>query len=437
MYIAISTLLFGALLGVDTVRVSLDAAVTRALEANPSLRAHRATAEAAGGMPLQGTRAFLPSITLDLAGVRTNDPVAVFGFKLRQGSFAQGDFDLGALNNPDPYGNWTSRAVVEQPILAPEGLYGYSAAKRAADAQLHAARRAAGATAFFVTRTYWDAQLAARRVESLDTAIAAARAHAARAEAMREQGLVTSLDARLARLRASALEVQRLAARAQAQNALSALRTLLALPDTAALVLIDSLDTPLEGVCQAGADCGLDARADLEALRLGAEAAGLGVKQAWAAQLPSIAAFGAIAYHGRGAPWDTGSGDWTIGIGLKWPVFHALSGVGSVRAAKAQHQAALAQHEAAQRQAALEVLEATRLMEAAREGVAVAAAAAAESQAALDHARLRYQTGAAPITELLDVEAAAVAARLNLLAARRDLFVAQAALDFAYGVHDQ
>ncbi|MFC1662496.1 TolC family protein, partial [Gemmatimonadota bacterium] len=56
---------------------------------------------------------------------------------------------------------------------------------------------------------------------------------------------------------------------------------------------------------------------------------------------------------------------------------------------------------------------------------------------ALEQARLRYRTGTAPITELLDVQVTATNATLAELSARRDLFVAHAALDLAYGVHDR
>ena len=56
---------------------------------------------------------------------------------------------------------------------------------------------------------------------------------------------------------------------------------------------------------------------------------------------------------------------------------------------------------------------------------------------ALEQARLRYRTGTAPITELLDVQAATTNATLSELAARRDLMVAHAALDLAYGVFDR
>ena len=77
------------------------------------------------------------------------------------------------------------------------------------------------------------------------------------------------------------------------------------------------------------------------------------------------------------------------------------------------------------------------MLNAAREGVDVAASAAQEAQVALEQARLRYRTGTSPISELLDVQAAATNATMSELAARRDLVLAHAALDLAYGVFDR
>jgi outer membrane protein TolC len=422
----------------DTTHLSLPAAIERALEANPTLRAHQAAADAVGALPSQASQAFLPTIELGLSGMRTNDPVAVFGLKLRQANFTGPDFDIGALNNPDPYGGWNAVASAQLPLLAPEGLYGYAAARKAADASAAGAARAASATRFFVTQAYWDAQLAHHQVETLDSALAAVYAHRTQAEAMRDQGLVTGIDARMVGLKASELEVQRLAAHAQADNALVALRAMLALPDSTPLVLTDSLRLSSAALeCQDPAGCILEDRGDLLAYRLGEDAAGLQVKQAWWSQLPRLAAFGSIAHYGQSAPFGEGSGDWTVGIGVSWPILQGLAGPGRVRAAQAEQRAATARREAAERQAHLEVQHATRMFEAAAQRVDVAAAAEREAAIALDHAGLRYRTGAAPITELLDVQAAQTAATLNHLAARRDLFVAAAAVDLAYGVNDQ
>lgn len=421
----------------DTLALSLDGAIARALAENPVLRAERAEARGAAQLDLTATRAFLPSVRADLQGVRTTDPVAVFGLKLRQGRFAGSDLALDALNAPAAFGGFTSGLTVELPLLAPEGLFGYAAARRAGEARAAGAARAGGGTVLQVTQLYWGAQLAALRLRALDTALAAARAHQRQAEAMRAQGLVTGLDARLARLHAADVEVRRLAAAADADNAVDRLRAALALPETTSLHLSDSLRGERPSECDATGTCLVTERGDLRALRAGVGAANLAAKSAWAAQLPQVAAFGMASHHGHDAPWGDGSGDWTVGIALRWAVFPALAGVGAVRKANAEADAARARLEAAERGAALEVAAARRMVDAARAGVAVAGGAEAEAQVALDQARLRYRTGAAPITELLDVQAAATQATLTHLRARHDLLLALALLDFAYGAHDR
>ncbi|HEU5262090.1 MAG TPA: TolC family protein, partial [Gemmatimonadales bacterium] len=153
--------------GRDTLAMSLAEARARARAANPALQAERADARAAAQQMREASRAFLPTVSAGLDAVRTTDPVAVFGMKLRQAEFAAGDLALDALNRPAAYQDYTARLTVEQPILSLEGLYGHAAAGRAAEARAAAARRAAGATDFAVIRAYWDAQLAEERVAAL------------------------------------------------------------------------------------------------------------------------------------------------------------------------------------------------------------------------------------------------------------------------------
>jgi outer membrane protein TolC len=424
----------------DTVlALSLDDAVNRALEANPALRAQRATAEARAQLPLEASQAFLPSVSLGLQGMRSTDPVAAFGMKLRQENFQAEDLSLDALNRPDPYSGYNATASVVLPLLAPEGLYGYAAAKKAAEAEAAGARRAAGATRFFTIQAYTGALLAAKQVEALDTALATVRAHVKQAEAMHEQGLVTGLDARMAGLKASEIEVHRLMAQAQADNALSGLRTILDFPESVTLVLTDDA-ADLEGsasCASSGTECSWASRGDLQAYTAGVAAAADGVKMAWASQLPSLAAFGSLGHYAQNAPFHDGSGDWTIGIGLSWNPFQGLSGVGKVRAAKAEERAVQAKRDAAFNQAELEVLQARRMLEAAQDRAYVSAEASKEAGVALEQARARYQTGTSPITELLDVQAAVTNTILSELSARRDLLLAHAALDLAYGVFDR
>jgi outer membrane protein TolC len=434
----IAILLILAAVPPDTVALSLDAAIARALTHSPGLLAERAQARAAAQLPGSATRAFLPSVRAELQGLRTTDPVAVFGMKLRQGVFAANDLALDALNGPSAFGGFTTGIQAELPLLAPEGLFGYAAARRAAAARAAGTERAAGATVLRVTQAYWDTQLAAGRLIALDTALVAARAHERQAEAMRDQGLVTGLDARMARLQAASVEVQRLAAAAAADNARARLAAFLGLPDTSVIQLVDSLSERGDATCaDTSPACTIDERGDLRALAAGAGAADLGAKGAWAAQLPQVAAFGAIARHAHDAPWGEGSGDWTVGIGVRWNVFPALSGVAAVRRARADADAARARLDAARLEATVEAGEARRMVASARAGAAVAGGAELEGAEALEQARLRYRTGSAPITELLDVQAAATQAVLTHQSAQRDLLLALALLDFAYGVHDR
>lgn len=422
----------------DTAALTLAAARERALAANPALRAQRADARAAAAGPWEASRAFLPTVGADAQAVRSTDPVAVFGMKLRQGAFTAGDLALTALNQPAAYTDYTVRAVLEQPLVNLEGWYGHAAAGRAAAAQREGARRAGGATVLAVTRAYWDAQLAAGRVVALDTALVAARAHARQAEALHAQGLVSGLDARLARLRAARVEAQGVAAAADAENALASLRAVLALPDSAPLRLLDPLAAaaPADSIAPPPAG-GLEARGDLAALDQGIRAADFGVRRAWAANLPSLALFGNLASHSAAGPGNGGSGDWTIGLGLQWRPFAGLSGAGAIARARAERAAARARREAALRQARLEAAQSDRLHAAALQRLGVARAARAEADEALAQAALRYRTGAAPITELLDVQTALTEAELDLLAARHDVLVTAALHDFATGAFDQ
>ncbi|MCA9738129.1 MAG: TolC family protein [Gemmatimonadota bacterium] len=420
----------------DTVPLSLEDALARARTANAAVQAAEAGSAAADARVWQATRAFLPSTRVELQGLRTTDPVGVFGLKLRQERFAMEDLALDALNRPEAIGGFSTTLGVEMPLLAPEGWFGFSAARSAAVAEEAGARRMAGAVRLQVSQAYWNAQWAARSVAALDTALAAARAHTAQAEAMERQGLVTGLDARMARIASREVEIRLEQARVERDIARSQLATLLGMAPDADLTLTDALTTSVGATC-VQEDCDLAGRGDLEALTAGRDAAAAQARSAWWAQLPQVMGFAAVVHHGQDTPWGTGSGDWTVGLGMRWALFPGLSGIGAVREAGAQRRAVDAQLEGARLQAEAEVRAARQRVQLATRALELATAAEAEARTALEQARLRYRTGISPVTELLDVQATATQTALSLWTARRDLLVARAALDFAYGAHDR
>ena len=283
--------------------LSLDEALARARAENPTLEAAYADARGARQDGVGATRALLPTVRADVQASRTNDPVGVFGLKLRQSSFGNADFAIEALNDPSPFTGFTSALTVELPLLAPEGVFGFKAAQAAGRARTAQADRMAGATALQVTQAYWDAQLLSQQVRALEAALEAARAHQRAAGAFRDQGLVTGLDERLAGLRASEVEVRLVAAEAEARNALSRLKTLLALPEDAPLTLTDDLATAPPSSCETDSGCDMSSRGDLQALRAVVDATRSATRSAWGAQLPQLAAFGVLSHHAADAPW--------------------------------------------------------------------------------------------------------------------------------------
>ena len=414
----------------DTLQLSLDGALERVRTVNPVVIAERKSALAMAQLPKEASRAFLPSLSIEAGGMRTTDPVAVFGAKLWQGNFAETDFALNALNDPEAYTDFDVTATVQQPILTPEGIFGYKASRKAAAASEAAAERQTEYMLLQTIQAYWGAILASERIGLLEAALASARSHEQQARALHEQGLVTGLDARMASIHAAAIDAQRIGSVAEAENARSAVKMLIALDESTPIELSGDLEEQLlqaESMTES-------MRRDLEAASLALEAANLNVKRAVGTNLPNIGAFGSVAQHSNDSPWGSGSGHWTVGVRLTWKPFAGLSGIGAVEKAKAERDARAAQLQAANSQATLEQVQAGRNLNAALEKLNVAARAEEEAEAAVTQAEVRYTTGMSTITELLDVQAAHTEAALRHLAARYEAVVAQAALKFAHGV---
>ncbi|HUF10777.1 MAG TPA: TolC family protein [Rhodothermales bacterium] len=414
----------------DTLHLSLDVALDRVRTVNPVVIAERKSALAMAQLPKEASRAFLPSLSIEAGGMRTTDPVALFGTKLWQGNFAETDFALNALNDPDAYTDFDVTATVQQPILTPEGIFGYKASRKTAAASEAAAERQTEDMLLQTIQAYWGAILASERIALLEAALASARSHEQQARALHEQGLVTGLDARMVSVHAAAIDAQRIGSVAEAENARSAVKVLLALDESTPIELSGDLEEQLlqtESMTES-------MRRDLDAASLALDAANLNVKRAVGTNLPNIGAFGSVAQHSNDSPWGSGSGHWTVGVRLTWKPFAGLSGIGAVEKAKAERDARAAQLQAATSQATLEQVQAERNRNAALEKLNVAARAEEEGETAVTQAEVRYRTGMSTITELLDVQAAHTEAALRHQAAQYEAVVAQAALKFAHGV---
>ena len=411
----------------EPLRLSLAEAFAQAAAANP--QAVRARWERAGreADALGAAAAFLPQINVELGGLRTDDPVAVFGTKLRQGRFSQPDFAIEALNFPAPVTDVSTVVSVEQPVFQPMELSGRRAARAGAEASRLVEARTSQAVAFDVIRGYFGARLAADRVGVLEESLAVARQTLAQVEKLHREGVVTVVDEQLARSRVSELESALAAATASQMASADLLLALLGRAPGPALQLTDSL-----GLIEPAAADSLE-RADLLALRAGLSAREAEVRRARSQWLPSLGAFGNLRWHDDDFGIASGPQHWSAGLVVRWSPFRGLSDVGLLRRAEAEREAARAELQAAERQASAEVRAAQAERNAARAGVAAAEAALVQAGQAARASGARYAEGTALITELLAVRTAESSQRLARLQALYQARIADAALVLALG----
>jgi outer membrane protein len=95
--------------GAQTAQLTLRQAIEQALGQNPEIAVAHAGEKAASASSFLARTALLPQLSFTEEISRGDDPVYAFGTRLRQRQFTQTDFDLNALNRPQPIGNFSSR----------------------------------------------------------------------------------------------------------------------------------------------------------------------------------------------------------------------------------------------------------------------------------------------------------------------------------------
>lgn len=370
--------------------------------------------------PLRALQGILPTLRFESGLMRTTDPVAAFGIKLRQRTITQADFDPARLTDPAVAENWTGGVVLEVPLLNPDAWLGMAAARQGADAADAMAYWESYETRADVVRAYYGAILATEKVATLEAAVEAGRAHVRQAESMVEQGLVTTSDALLARVKAGEVEAQLASARGEARSAVRQLATLLGTPGSLP-TLPDTLPTPAAvrtvvveraALLDPVPPDSLESRPDVEAARLGLSAARRNVLRARSQWVPRINAFGRYDWHSPASPYD-GDENWTVGVMAQWTPIAGAGHVAESREAAGQRAVAEAQAEAARANARLEAESSGDRLEAALERLAIAETAVAQAEEAHRIVTRRYEGELATVVELLDASATETRTRLE------------------------
>ena len=407
--------------------LSLEEVIAEALDVNPDLVRARYETAAMN----QGVRAarsgMLPTLGLEGGAMWTDDPVAVFGARLRQGVFGQDDFQVDRLNSPDRFTDYSLGIGAEWRALDPSLWKQVETAELGSQARHHFLLRQEEFTRFYAEVLYLTLVGQEALVDAAEAARDAATASTSLISRRVEEGAATDAE----RLAAEAELASAIGRVAQAEEARLRAGTELALflgRDPS-----QSLRTQgVPGSAPARSESGAETRVDLLGHDLAVASATAAESAVSRSRLPSLTAFGRFGLN-RGESWN-GSGDhWTFGARLSVPLFTGFRVEANQRIASETRRAKEVERDAAYRKAEAEAVEA----EAAARSAALRLEAADAGLSAAEESRrltmLRYREGLATAVQLLEADSRLAEMKRLAVGARVSSLIAHAQVRFAQG----
>lgn len=430
--------------GEQQIPLTLAEAEAQAVDANPALRAAQADARAAGHAATAAGAFRWPGLEARVGVMGTDDPVGVFGAKLRQERFGAADLDVARLNDPEAVEDWSAGLGARWQIGDPARWMGRDAARSDARAADAGARRTTEAVRYRARVYYFDLLRANGHMAAVAAAEQAAAATLDRVERRRSEGMATDADVFQARAAHADARARAVHAEAAVLDAGDRLAAHLGWPSGQVPVPVTTvaqvLERPVpEATATTLASVGPEfqsARSDLLASSARAEAARRRAREASWSRLPTASVFAQFGSHGSGVAEDRAA-HWTAGLEISVPLFTGFGLRAATDAATERARAEEARHEARVREATREIAAAVRGVGAARQSREAAVGAADAAREAARLLRRRYEEGMATLAELLRAEAET--ARLDAASVEADtqLAIALATLDFALGAnHD-
>lgn len=412
-----------------TLRQAVDQALGRAPEAAiAQADVNDATAAAA-----MARTQLLPQLSFTEDMSRGNDPVFVFGERLRQRQFTQADFALNSLNRPLPLGNFASRFSGQWQLF--DSLKTERQIRRANLFKQGAADSSKAVNQQIVLRVvaaYQAVLYAQREVEVAEHEQQTAEALFTQADQHVKAGLAVESDRMAAQVNAAARQQDLIAARGELDIAWAELREAMGAPDLqpSTLKAIEARKFPAgsltdELVTATKMRPELAAMSDMQnaqAQAVGAARSDLG---------PRISAYGNWE-EDRGSLTGSGGNNWVAGVQVSVDILPLgkRDQLARERAGKMRADAQLAQ---AQQRVRLDVNRAHIQRQTAALSLDTAQAALDQSAESLRIVTNRYGAGLATITDLLRAEDADRQSQANYWRAAYGNAMAYAQLLFAEG----
>lgn len=383
--------------------MSLPEVLAMTEEANFRVRMAEADMDIARSQYRQTNAAFLPQLSFEETGIRTNDPLSVFGFRLKQEAVTAADFNPATLNAPDPYNNFSTKFEVRQPLLNADMLFKRGAMKNQLSAAEEQFKGTLAYARFQVKDTYYRLVLMMEQLDAIEKSLTAARENERQAGNFLEQNMISKADYLAAKVRMLELESRKSQVQNQLLTVQDNLNFLLGIEEEIKIVPSDSMETPRISEDQLE-DVKPTANSELRALDYRVSAAEQMLRSSKFSFVPSINLFGNYEFNDEVLLGTKGE-SYMVGATLKWNLFSGFSKVGKVMENKAQLNKAKIAYESRSFKNRLDIEKAKRSISQAQ--VQLDFAESSVEQAAEDY-RIRidrYEQGMEKTTDLLAAEA--------------------------------
>jgi outer membrane protein TolC len=416
--------------------LSLKQAVTIALEKNPQRKAALADTKTAASDVRLARSSLLPRVTFSEVATRGNDPVYVFGTKLRQQRFSNLDFALDILNTPAPMSNFSTRLGGSWTLF--DSLASWRSLNRAGrlkEAAEHELQSTDQEVEYRVIEAYFSALLAKRRMGVAEQSLKTAQAIVERSKNRYETGVIVESDYLSAQVRAASRQQELIRAQNTLALARAQLSTAIGFSGQAEYVPADDLaerhlpPLKLEDVEQKA----IVSRPDLRRIRSNEAAQQQSIAMAKSAFGPRVSAFAGWEADNPTFVAGGGGNNWLAGIEVQFDLFQGGAKRAQLAREQASQQKLAALQEGARDAVRLEVRRAYYEMDAAKQQIEVARLAVAESRESLRVNQDRYDAGLSTITELLAAEEAARFTETNYWETLCRYYTGYAALELAGG----
>lgn len=420
----------------DASPLTLQQAVRIALEKSPLRKAAIADTRVSSADVREARSVLMPRVTFAETATLGNDPVYVFGSRLRQQRFTADDFSLNKLNTPLPFGNFSTRFGGSWSLFDSfASWHGLNRAKQMNQAAGHQLERAEQEIVFRVVDVYYGSLLATKQLALSEQALKTSQSILDRSQSRFDAGLVVESDLLTAKVRMAARRQELIRARNNLDLARAELNTALGVP-------MDSLFQPTQTLMESALPIpvlqdvekmALTNRPDLKRIQSEESAQRQSVAIAKSSFGPRVNAFAGWEMDNPTFVAGGGGNNWLGGVEMQIDVFQ-----GGAKRAELARERALQEKIAAMKQVAsddirLEVRRAYYNLDSARQQVEVARAAIAQAQDSLRINQDRYDGGLTTMTDLLGAEEATRRSQTDYWEAVYRFHTSYASLELASG----